>query len=88
MSHASNVRQEPDLLNSTKNTSIRRLRKLFFGARTEKTDAVLGRSADSPDGRASGQTAGDGKPSAEESDETESDEAAAHTLSVAMEMSS
>jgi len=27
-----------------KNTSIRRLRQLLFGARTEKTDAVLGRS--------------------------------------------
>jgi transposase len=32
-----------------KNTSIRRLRKLFFGARTEKTEAVVGRSAEKPD---------------------------------------
>ena len=28
-----------------KNTSIRRLRQLFFGARTEKTDAVVGRGS-------------------------------------------
>lgn len=32
-----------------KNTSIRRLRKLFFGARTEKTEAVVGRSPEKPD---------------------------------------
>ena len=51
-----------------KNTSIRRLRKLFFGARTEKTDAVVGHTADSQDGAASS------KPSAEDSDEAESDE--------------
>src|SRR5690242_12656974 len=31
-----------------KNTSIRRLRQLFFGARTEKTDAVVGRKTDEP----------------------------------------
>jgi transposase len=31
-----------------KNTSIRRLRQLFFGARTEKTDAVVKRAADAP----------------------------------------
>ncbi len=29
-----------------KNTSLRRLRKLFFGARTEKTDTVVGRPTD------------------------------------------
>ena len=29
-----------------KNTSIRRLRQLFFGARTEKTDAVVGPKAE------------------------------------------
>jgi transposase len=29
-----------------KNTSIRRLRKLFFGARTEKTEAVVGRQTE------------------------------------------
>jgi len=32
-----------------KNTSIRRLRKLFFGARTEKTEAVVGRPTEKPD---------------------------------------
>src|SRR5262249_61959088 len=32
-----------------KNTSIRRLRQLFFGARTEKTDAVVGRETGAPD---------------------------------------
>jgi transposase len=32
-----------------KNASIRRLRQLFFGARTEKTDAVVGREAEPPD---------------------------------------
>src|SRR5262245_65966671 len=32
-----------------KNTSIRRLRQLFFGARTEKTDAVVGRRAEGPE---------------------------------------
>jgi hypothetical protein len=31
-----------------KNTSIRRLRQLFFGARTEKTEAVVGRKTDEP----------------------------------------
>src|ERR1700687_4240026 len=38
----------PDLVED-KNTSIRRLRKLFFGARTEKTEAVVGRQAEKPD---------------------------------------
>lgn len=46
-----------------RNTSIRRLRQLFFGSRTEKTDAVVGRApqpsvdslqSDSPAGTASG----------------------------------
>jgi transposase len=32
-----------------KNTSIRRLRKLLFGARTEKTDTVTGRETEKPD---------------------------------------
>jgi hypothetical protein len=32
-----------------KNTTIRRLRKLFFGAGTEKTAAVVGRSTDTPE---------------------------------------
>ena len=37
-----------------KNTSIRRLRQLYFGAKTEKTDAVVGNTADSAEGKASG----------------------------------
>src|SRR5512143_3569063 len=32
-----------------KNTSIRRLRQLFFGARTETTDAVVGQKATRPE---------------------------------------
>jgi hypothetical protein len=32
-----------------KNASIRRLRQLFFGAHTEKTDAVVGRETEAPD---------------------------------------
>jgi transposase len=32
-----------------KNTSIRRLRQLFFGPRTEKTDAIVGRGAEEPE---------------------------------------
>ena len=32
-----------------KNTSIRRLRQLFFGARTEKTEAVVGRKGETSD---------------------------------------
>jgi len=58
-----------------KNTSIRRLRQLYFGAKTEKTDAVVGRSADASDGAGTGQAAEDGKSPAEDSDETESDAA-------------
>src|SRR4051794_20518360 len=33
-----------------KNTTIRRLRQLFFGARTEKTDAVVGQKTKTPGG--------------------------------------
>ena len=32
-----------------KNTSIRRLRQLFFGSRTEKTESVVGRASQKPD---------------------------------------
>jgi transposase len=32
-----------------KNTSIRRLRQLLFGSRTEKTDSVVGQKAETPD---------------------------------------
>ena len=34
-----------------KNTSIRRLRQLFFGARTEKTEAVVGQKTEDARGR-------------------------------------
>jgi transposase len=37
-----------------KNTSIRRLRQLFFGARTEKTEAVVGRKTEKPDAASTG----------------------------------
>jgi transposase len=40
-----------------KNTSIRRLRQLFFGKRTEKTDAVVGRQDAKPDAAPSGSVA-------------------------------
>lgn len=42
-----------------KNTSIRRLRKLFFGARTEKTATVVGRPTDKPDATPQGGPAAD-----------------------------
>ena len=35
-----------------KNTSIRRLRQLFFGARTEKTEAVVGQKTGTPEAAA------------------------------------
>ena len=54
-----------------KNTSIQRLRKLFFGARTEKTKAVVGREVEKPTSpsqsgaaRPSELTAGDTDPEA------------------------
>jgi transposase len=50
-----------------KSTSIRRLRQLFFGARTEKTDAVVGQKTRTPDaavprdaGAETGSAAGEG----------------------------
>src|SRR3954452_7648546 len=36
-------------LREDKNTSIRRLRQLFFGASTEKTEAVVGQRTRKPD---------------------------------------
>lgn len=39
-----------------KNTSIRRLRQLFFGARTEKTATVVGRPSEEPDAAAANGT--------------------------------
>jgi transposase len=59
-----------------KNTSIRRLRKLFFGARTEKTEAVVGRPAEKPDavpqgGAGANTKLADGEPDTDESSEAD-----------------
>src|SRR5262245_43743785 len=43
-----------------KNTSIRRLRDLFFGKRTEKTEAVVGRQPEKADATAPGGAAESG----------------------------
>jgi transposase len=40
-----------------KNTSIRRLRQLFFGARTETTEAVVGQKTEKPDAASPGNAA-------------------------------
>jgi len=54
-----------------KNTSIRRLRQLFFGARTEKTDAVVGRKGAPPDTTPPSDAASAvGEPDATESDQS------------------
>jgi transposase len=58
-----------------KNTSIRRLRKLFFGARTEKTEAVVGRSAEKPDAAPQDGAAADTEVAAGGPDPGESNEA-------------
>jgi transposase len=58
-----------------KNTSIRRLRKLFFGARTEKTEAVAGRSAEKPDAAPQDGAAADTEVAAGGPDPGESNEA-------------
>jgi transposase len=42
-----------------KNTSIRRLRQLFFGPRTEKTDAIVERGAEEPEATSQGSAAAD-----------------------------
>jgi len=59
-----------------KNTSIRRLRQLFFGARTEKTDAVVGRKTDKLAATPQSGTAAEtelaaGKPAASKPDEAD-----------------
>jgi transposase len=59
-----------------KNTSIRRLRKLFFGARTEKTEAVVGRPTEKPDagphgGAGANTKLADGEPDTDESNEAD-----------------
>jgi hypothetical protein len=48
-----------------KNTTIRRLRQLFFGARTEKTAAVVKGSADAPEGASPSAAAAGAEPTAE-----------------------
>lgn len=57
-----------------KNTSIRRLRQLFFGKRTEKTESVVGRNTEPPDttpprGAAAATESAAGEPDPGESDE-------------------
>ncbi len=59
-----------------KNTSIRRLRKLFFGARTEKTESVVGRPTEKPDagpqhGVGANTELADGEPDTDESNEAD-----------------
>ncbi len=54
-----------------KNTSIRRLRKLFFGAGTEKTDTVVGRRTEQPDDGSHEHPAG-AQPTFEEADASSS----------------
>jgi transposase len=49
-----------------KNTSIRRLRQLLFGVRTEKTDTVVGRCPDGPEATTPGGTAIGTEPAARE----------------------
>jgi transposase len=58
-----------------KNTSIRRLRKLFFGTRTEKTEAVVGRPTENPDAPPQNGPAADIEGTAGEADTDGLDEA-------------
>jgi transposase len=60
-----------------KNTSIRRLRQLFFGARTEKTDAVVGQKTEKPDAASPRDAVADAGFAADEGNTDESDAAAA-----------
>jgi transposase len=53
-----------------KNTSLRRLRQLFFGARTEKTNAVLGRRPEQPEATPPRADSADSMPAADEPDTT------------------
>jgi transposase len=59
-----------------KNTTIRRLRQLFFGARTEKTEAVVGQKAGASKGTESPDTAAETEPAAGEGTTNVSDAAA------------
>ena len=60
-----------------KNTSIRRLRQLFFGARTEKTEAVVGQKTETPEAAAPRDAAAETESAAGEGNTDESDAAAA-----------
>jgi transposase len=60
-----------------KNTTIRRLRQLFFGARTEKTEAVVGQKAGASKGTASPDTAAETETTAGEGTTDVSDPATA-----------
>ena len=62
-----------------KNTSIRRLRQLLFGARTEKTDSVVGHKAEKPDATAPRDAAADADPTAGEGNTDEADATAGWT---------
>src|SRR5271166_3617452 len=62
-----------------KNTSIRRLRQLLFGARTEKTDTVTGRETDQPDTTPPRGAATDTEVAADEPHTGESDPGASDT---------
>jgi transposase len=62
-----------------KNTSIRRLRQLFFGKRTEKTDAVVGRQDAKPDAAPSGSVAPEPEAPAREPDRGASSESDTET---------
>jgi transposase len=64
-----------------KNTSIRRLRKLFFGARTEKTEAVVGRKTEKPEAAPQNGAAADTELTAGEPDPGALDEADTETAS-------
>src|SRR5262245_46236432 len=64
-----------------KNASIRRLRQLFFGSRTEKTDAVVGRRAEKPEAPPQSGAAAKTGCAAGEPDTGASDEAAAEATS-------
>jgi transposase len=59
-----------------KDTSIRRLRQLFFGARTEKTDAVVGQKTRKPDTTSSADAVAETGPAPGDGNADESDAAA------------
>src|SRR5262245_24172192 len=66
-----------DDLVEDKNTSIRRLRQLFFGARTEKTETVVGQKTRKPDAASPADAVADGDRAAGDGNRDASDTAAA-----------